>query len=95
VIPREDENSMVGSRWIYKIKYGVDGIIENFKARFLAKGFSEKEGVYYDETFSPLFRYTSIRDMISLVEEIGWKIHHMDVNMVFLNGVIEEEVCIK
>ena len=57
--PRPEGKSMVGSRWIYKIKHVADGNIEKFKVKFVAKGFSQKEGVDYDETFSLVARYTS------------------------------------
>jgi hypothetical protein len=59
------------------------------------RGFSQKEGEYYDETFSHVSRYTSIRSIMSLVASMGWSLHHMDVNITFLNGEIEEEVYIK
>jgi hypothetical protein len=95
VVPRPEGKSVVGSRWIYKIKHVADGSIEKFKARFVAKGFSQKEGVDYDETFAPVARYTSIRVVISLAAEMGWQIHQMDVKTTFLNGVIEEEVYIE
>jgi hypothetical protein len=61
----------------------------------VARGFSQKEGVDYEETFSLVTKYTSIRTIISLALVMGWKLHHMDVNTVFLNGVIEEEVYIE
>jgi hypothetical protein len=92
--PRPEGKSMVGSRWIYKIKHVADGSIEKFKARFVAKGLSQKEGVDYDRTFAPVARYTSIRAVISLAAKMGWQIHHMDIKMTFLNGVIGEEVYI-
>jgi hypothetical protein len=95
VVPRPEGKSVVGSRWIYKIKHVADGSIEKFKARFMAKGFSQKEGVDYDETFASVARYTSIRVVISLAAEMGWQIHQMDVKTTFLNGVIEEEVYIE
>jgi hypothetical protein len=66
---------VVGSRWIYKIKHAADDNIEKFKARFVAKGFSQKEGVDSDETFAPVARYASIRAVISFVAEMGWQIH--------------------
>jgi hypothetical protein len=66
VVPRPEGKSVVGSRWIYKIKHAANGSIEKFKARFMAKGFSQKEGVDYDETFAPIARYTSIKVVISL-----------------------------
>ena len=66
VVPRPQNRSVVGSRWIYKIKYATDGSIEKFKARFVAKGYVEKEGIECEETFAPVARYTSIRSVISL-----------------------------
>jgi hypothetical protein len=59
------------------------------------EGFSQVEGVDYDETFALVARYTSIRAVISIEAKMGWKIHQMDVNTAFLNGLIEEEVYIE
>jgi hypothetical protein len=85
----------VSSRWLYKIKHAADGSIEKFKVRFVARGFSQREGVDYKETFAPVTRYTSIRAVMSLVSFMGWRIHQMDVKTTFLNGIIEEEVYIE
>lgn len=52
VVPRRKETSMVTSKWLYKIKHGAEGSDENFKAKFVARGFSQKEGVDYDEIFA-------------------------------------------
>jgi hypothetical protein len=92
VVLRPKGKSVVTSRWLYKIKYVVDGNIEKFKARFVARGFSQVEGVDYDETFALVARYTSIRAMISIAAEMVWKIQQMDVKTAFLNGLKEEEV---
>jgi hypothetical protein len=86
---------VVTSKWLYKLKHAADGSIEKYKSRFVARGFSQVEGVDYDETFAPVARYTSIRAVISIAAEMGWKIHHMDVKTAFLNGLIEEEVYIE
>jgi hypothetical protein len=51
--------------------------------------------VDYEETFAPVYRYISIRAVMSLVSFIRWRIHQMDVKIFFLNGIIEEEVCIE
>jgi hypothetical protein len=80
----------VTSKWIYKIKHVVDGSIEKYKEIFVARGFSQIEGVNYEETFAPVAIYTSIRSIISLVSSMGWKLHQMDVRKSFLNGEIEE-----
>jgi hypothetical protein len=57
---------VVSSKSLFKIKHAADGSIEKYKARFVAHGFSQKEGIDYEETFSPVARYTSIRIIISL-----------------------------
>jgi hypothetical protein len=61
----------------------------------VARGFSHVEGIYYDETFAPVTRYTFIRSIIAIATKMGWRIHQMDVNTAFLNGFIEEEVYIE
>ena len=66
--------------------------MEKYKARFVVCGFSQVEGVDYDETFALVARYTSIKSLISIAAEMGWKIHQMDVKTTFLNGIIQEEV---
>jgi hypothetical protein len=95
VVPRPEVKSTMTSRRLYKLKHVADGSIEKYKARFLALGFSQVEEVDYDETFVPVSRYTSIRAVISIAAEMGWKIHRMDVKTTFLNGLIEEEVYIE
>jgi hypothetical protein len=95
IVSRPKEKSMVSSKWIYKIKHAIDGCVENFKERFIAIGFTQKEGIDYEDTFSPLARYTSIRTIISLALILGWKLHQMDVNKTFLNGKIEQGVFVE
>ena len=95
VVPRPEGKSVVTSRWLYKLNHATDGSIEKYKSRFVARGFSQVEGVDYDETFAIVARHTSIRAMVSIVAEMGWKIHQMDVKTTFLNGLIEEEMHIE
>ena len=59
----------------HMIKHAADGSIEKYKARFMAHGFSQKEGIDYEETFAPVARYTSIRLVLSLATMMKWKIH--------------------
>jgi hypothetical protein len=75
VVPRPVDKSVVGSRWIYKVKQAADGSVEKYKARFVAKGFSQVEGIDYEETFAPVARYSSIRSILALSAQMGWKIH--------------------
>ena len=60
VVPRTKGKSIVTSKWIYNIKYAAYGSIEIYKARFMARGFSQKEGIDYEETFALVSRYTYI-----------------------------------
>ena len=95
IVPRLEGKLVVGSRWIYKVKQAVDGSVEKYKARFFSQGFSQIEGIDYEETFAPVARYSSIRTILSLRAQMGWHIHQMDVKIAFLNEIIEEEVYIE
>jgi hypothetical protein len=75
IVPRLVDKLVVGSIWIYKIKQAADGSVEKYKARFAARGFSQIEGIDYDETFAPVTRYSSIRSIFSLSMQMGWCIH--------------------
>lgn len=69
--------------------------MENRKAKFVARGFCQVEGIDYNDTFTPVARYSSIKSILALLVQMRWKIHQMDVKTTFLNGMIEEEVYIK
>jgi hypothetical protein len=92
IVPRPKEKSVVSSKWLYKIKHAIDGSIVKFKARSVARGFSQREGVDHEETFAQVVRYISIRVVMALASFMGWRIHQMDVKTTFLNVIIEEEV---
>ena len=90
VVPRPKGKFVVTSKWIFKIKHAVDGSVEKHKARFIAYGFSQKEGIDYKETFTLVARDTSIRAIIFVAFVLGWRLHQMDLKTTFLNGLIEE-----
>jgi hypothetical protein len=95
IVPRPKRKDVVSSKWIFKIKHATDGSIEKYQTRFAAREFSQKEGIEYEETCSPISRYTLIRTIIALPAKMKWKLHQMDVKTTFLNGVIEEKVYIE
>ena len=95
IVPRPKQKSVVSSKWIFKTKHSTDGSIEKYKAIFIARGFSQKEGIDYEETFALVARYTSIRTVLALASNKKWKLHHIYVKTTFLNGLIEEEVYIE
>ena len=86
------QHKAIGSKWVYKIKTGADGTIERYKARLVAKGYSQKYSMDYDETFCPVVRQESLRTLIAIAQQSEMKLHQVDVNTAFLNGMLEEEV---
>ena len=82
----------IGSKWVYKTKYKVDGSLDKYKARLVAKGYAQKEGIDYTETFASTAKWNTIRTLFSLAAQNGWKIHHIDVKTAFLNGDLKEDV---
>nr|GEV07423.1 ribonuclease H-like domain-containing protein [Tanacetum cinerariifolium] len=68
------ERKAIGSKWIWKIKYKSDGEIERYKARLVAKGFNQREGIDFDETFSPIVKIVTVRCLINLAVQNGWSL---------------------
>ena len=88
IIPRPKGKFVVTSKWIFKIKHTTNGSVEEYKARFVARGFSQREGVDYDETFALVARFTSIRTIIALASAMRWRLYQKDVKTAYLNGEI-------
>ena len=80
---------------MYKIKHTIDGRIERYNARLVAKGYKQKYGVHYEEVFALVLRLDMVRMLISLVAHHSWKIYQLDVKSAFLNGILEEEVYVE
>ena len=84
--------NIVGCRWVFTIKYHPDGTIDKYKARIVAKGYHQKPGLDYTDTFSPVIKSTTIRIILGLAVNCDWPVRQIDVNTAFLQGHLKEEV---
>ncbi|GAU30142.1 hypothetical protein TSUD_360350 [Trifolium subterraneum] len=82
-------------KWVYKMKQNPEGQVIKHKARLVVKGFLQKQGLDYDEVFSPVARHETIRLVIALACSRRWPMFHLDVKSAFLNGPLEEDVYVK
>ncbi|MCO5575447.1 hypothetical protein L7F22_029248 [Adiantum nelumboides] len=92
LVPKPPKRKVVSTKWIFKTKYKADGSLDKHKARLVARGFSQRPGVDFDETYAPTARMTTIRTVLCLAAHFGWAVFQMDVKSAFLNGEMEKEV---
>ena len=81
----------IGCKFVLAKKLLADGSVK-YKARLVAKGFTQQAGIDYQETYSPVVRYASLRALLSLAAHHDWEAHHMDVKAAYLNGLLQEEI---
>eukprot|EP00253_Pinus_taeda_P009125 PITA_09125 len=92
LVPRLKEKNIIGTKWVLKNKMNEEGQVIRNKARLVYKGYSQIEGIYFEETFAPVARMEYIRMFLAFACSKGFKIYQMDVKSRFLNGALKEEV---
>ena len=80
-----EDSKPVGCKWVFKTKLDPNENVERYKAKLVAKGFIQKEGIDYQETFSPVSRKDSLRIVMTLVAHYDLELHQMDVKTAFMN----------
>ncbi|GJW73225.1 retrovirus-related pol polyprotein from transposon TNT 1-94 [Tanacetum coccineum] len=87
-----EDMTIIGTKWVYRNKLDENGFLSRNKARLVAQGYNQQEGIDYDETYAPVARLESIRILLAYACALDFKLFQMDVKSAFLNGFINEEV---
>ncbi|CAL8119010.1 unnamed protein product [Prunus armeniaca] len=95
LVPCPKDSNVIGTKWIFQNKTDEKGQIMHNKARLVAQGYTQIEGLDFDETFAPVVRLESVRLLLSIECHLRFKLHQMDVKSAFLNGVLQEEVYVE
>ncbi|CAJ2645639.1 unnamed protein product [Trifolium pratense] len=95
LVARPSHKNIIGTKWVFRNKLNEQGEVVRNKARLVAQGYSQQEGIDYTETFAPVARLEAIRLLLSYVVNHGITLYQMDVKSAFLNGFIFEEVYVK
>ena len=86
IVPRPENRKVMGSKWVFQIKRGPTGETEKHKAHIIGKGFTQIEGLDYDETFAPVAKFASLRTILAIATELDFEVHQMDVKSAYLNS---------
>ena len=95
LVPRPEGVNVIGTKWIFKNKSDEHETVIRNKSRLVAQGYTQVEGVDFDETFAPVARLESIRILLAIACHLNFKLYQMDVKSAFLNGMLQEEVFVE
>jgi hypothetical protein len=95
LVKRPSDHNVIGTKWIFQNKQDKNGIIVRNKARLVAQGYSQVEGLDFDKTFAPVARLEAIRILLAYATSHNIKLYQMDVKSAFLNGTINELIYVE
>ena len=86
LVPRPPGARVITGKWVFKHKLNPDGSLARYKARWVVRGFNQRPGIDFGETFSPVVKPATIRTVLTLVATHNWPAHQLDVSNAFLHG---------
>lgn len=92
LVPRPPHARVITGKWVFRIKLKSDGTLDRYKARWVVRGFHQRPGIDFTETFSPVVKPATIRTVLALVAARDWPANQLDVSNAFLHGNIDEQV---
>ena len=95
LVPKSDAKNVISGKWVFKIKLKEDGTIDRYKARWVARGFSQKFEIDYTEIFAPVIRYSSVRLLLSLANALDLNIYGCDVSNAFARAEVDEDLYVQ
>jgi hypothetical protein len=90
LVPCPPGANVVSGKWIFRHKLKPDGSLDRYKARWVLRGFTQRAGVDYGETFSPVVKLATVQTVLSIAISQNWPVHQLDINNAFLHGTLAE-----
>jgi histone deacetylase 1/2 len=92
LVPRPPRANIITGKWVFRHKLKSDGTLDRYKARWVVRGFNQRPGVDFGETFSPVIKPATVRTVLHIAASRAWPVHQLDISNAFLNGVLTERV---
>ena len=92
IVPKPDNIEPLSGKWVFALKYNAEGEITRYKARYVARGYAQKHGVDFNETYSPTTKLSTVRILLNFAAQYNVKLFQLDVKTAYLNAPIDEEI---
>ena len=95
LVTRPKNGVVIGTKWVFRNKLDESGLVVRNKAKLVAKGYSQEEGIDFEESYTPVARLEAIRILLAFASYMNFKLFQMDVKSAFLNGYLNEKVYVE
>ena len=95
LVPRLNDHSVIGTRWVFKNKLDENSVVVMNKARLVAKGYSQEMRIDFDDSFAPVVFLEVVQILLAFASSLNFKLYQIDVKSTFLNGFIKEDIFVE